>query len=260
MLQDYKLGLRMLLKYPGLTLAGGLALAIAIGVGAGWYDLIGKFMAPTIPLPEGDRIVLIETQNTLTNAPEPRVVRDFLEWRRELHTIEGLGAYRDGHPKSHRRQCRSRADPDSGAHGRRVPHGTCASPARSCPARLRRSAGSTQRGRARLRRVAARPRRPAGRCRIGRETGEHAGDRDRRHAGGFRVPGQPRRLDATVAPRLVRARSRAVRSASSAGWLPASRGSRRTPSCACSANGRPRRFRRRTQHLRPRVMRLGGSA
>ena len=39
MLQDYKLGLRMLLKYPGLTIAGGLALAIAIGIGAGWYDL-----------------------------------------------------------------------------------------------------------------------------------------------------------------------------------------------------------------------------
>ena len=94
MLQDYKLGLRMLLKYPGLTLAGGLALAIAIGIGAGWYDLMGKFMAPTIPLPEGDRLVLIETQNTLTNAPEPRVVRDFLEWRRELRTIEDLGAYR----------------------------------------------------------------------------------------------------------------------------------------------------------------------
>ena len=29
--QDYKLGLRMLLKYPGLSLAGGLALATAIG-------------------------------------------------------------------------------------------------------------------------------------------------------------------------------------------------------------------------------------
>ena len=94
MLQDYKLGLRMLLKYPGLTLAGGLALAIAIGIGAGWYDLSGKFLAPTIPLPEGDRLVLIETHNTLTNEPEPRVVRDFLEWRRELRTIEDLGAYR----------------------------------------------------------------------------------------------------------------------------------------------------------------------
>lgn len=84
----------MLLKYPGLTLAGGLALAIAIAVGAGWYDLSGKLMAPEIPLPEGDRLVLIETQNTLTGELEPRVVRDFLDWRRDLRTIEGLGAYR----------------------------------------------------------------------------------------------------------------------------------------------------------------------
>jgi len=94
MLQDYKLGFRMLLKYPGLTLAGGLALAIAIGVGAGWYDVVGKVFAPSIPLPDGDRLVTIETQNTLTSEPEPRVLRDFLEWRRGLQTIEGLGAYR----------------------------------------------------------------------------------------------------------------------------------------------------------------------
>jgi putative ABC transport system permease protein len=94
MLQDYKLGIRMLRKYPGLTLAGGLALAIAIGIGAGWYDLMGKLMAPTIPLPEGDRLVSIETQNTLTNEPEPRVLRDFLEWRRGLRTVKDLGAYR----------------------------------------------------------------------------------------------------------------------------------------------------------------------
>lgn len=91
---DLKLGLRMLLKYPGLTLAGGLALAIAIGVGAAWYDLTGKFLAPTIPLPEGDRLVSIETRNTLTNESERRVARDFLEWRRDLHTIEELGAFR----------------------------------------------------------------------------------------------------------------------------------------------------------------------
>jgi len=31
---DLKLGLRMLVKYPGLTIAGGLAIAIAIGLGA----------------------------------------------------------------------------------------------------------------------------------------------------------------------------------------------------------------------------------
>ncbi|HTH02644.1 MAG TPA: hypothetical protein VL882_20355, partial [Vicinamibacterales bacterium] len=93
MLQDYKLGVRMLLKYPGLTTAGGLALAIAIGVGAGWYDLWGKLLWPTIPLPDGDHIVIIETHNALTNKPEPRVTRDFLEWRSHVRSIDGLGAY-----------------------------------------------------------------------------------------------------------------------------------------------------------------------
>ena len=94
MLQDYKLGLRMLLKYPGLTLAGAdwrwlLRLGLAQAV-----RLDGQVPALTIPLPEGDRIVLIETQNTLTNEPEQRVARDFLEWRRELRTIGELGAFR----------------------------------------------------------------------------------------------------------------------------------------------------------------------
>jgi putative ABC transport system permease protein len=94
MLQDYKLGVRMLLKYPGLTIAGGLALAIAIGIGAGWYDLAGKLLWPTIPLPDGDRIVIIETQNALTNRAELRLTRDFLEWRSDVRSIDGLGAYR----------------------------------------------------------------------------------------------------------------------------------------------------------------------
>ena len=49
MLHDYKLGLRMLLKYPGLTMAGGLALAIAIAIGAGWYDLVGKLLLADDP-------------------------------------------------------------------------------------------------------------------------------------------------------------------------------------------------------------------
>ncbi|HEX5108666.1 MAG TPA: FtsX-like permease family protein [Vicinamibacterales bacterium] len=96
MTQDFKLGFRMLLKYPGLTLAGGLALAIAIGVGAGWYQVWGNILSPTIPLPEGDRLVLVQTRNTLTNQPELRVAHDFLGWRRDLQTIEELGGYRTG--------------------------------------------------------------------------------------------------------------------------------------------------------------------
>lgn len=94
MLQDYTLGLRMLLKFPGLTIAGGLALAIAIGIGAGWYEIADELMTPELPLPEGERVVEIETRNALTNQEERRLVHDFLEWRRELRTFEALGAYR----------------------------------------------------------------------------------------------------------------------------------------------------------------------
>ena len=94
MLQDYRLALRMLLKYPGLTVAGGLALAIAIGAGAGWYDVTGKILSPSIPLPDGHRLVTIDTENALTLEAEPRMARDFLEWRREVRTIEELGAFR----------------------------------------------------------------------------------------------------------------------------------------------------------------------
>ena len=246
MLQDCKLGLRMLLKYPGLTLAGGLALAIAIGVGAGYYDLIGKVMAPTIPLPEGDRLVLIATQNTLTNAPEPRVVRDFLEWRRELQTIEDLGAYRT--------DTRNLIVGNAAPVPIQVAELTAAAfgAARVHPLLGRALVDSDEM-----------PGAPsvvvlghdvwqralggcAGRRRVGRETGEHTGDRDRCHAGWFRVPGQPRRLDATVVPRLVRcARGRCDQGHRPAGaWYHAGASGRRA--ARGSANGRARRFRRRT--------------
>ena len=94
MLQDYKLGVRMLVKYPGLTFAGGLALAIAIGLGAGWYDLTQDFWRPRVPLPQGDRIVEIEMRNPMIVGDEHRILHDFLIWRRDLRSVEELGAYR----------------------------------------------------------------------------------------------------------------------------------------------------------------------
>jgi predicted permease len=94
LVQDCKLGFRMLVKYPGLTLAGGLALAIAIGIGAAWYDLTRDVLQPTIPLPEGDRIVEVQMRNVATSQGEWRVLHDFATWREEARSIEELGAYR----------------------------------------------------------------------------------------------------------------------------------------------------------------------
>jgi putative ABC transport system permease protein len=91
---DVKLGLRMLFKYKGLSLAGGLALAGAIGLGAVWYDFLTDQLHPRLPFSEGDRLVEIEMRNAATSQGEFRVLHDFLNWRRDVRTIAEFGASR----------------------------------------------------------------------------------------------------------------------------------------------------------------------
>jgi putative ABC transport system permease protein len=91
---DVQFGVRMLIRYKGLTLAGGLALATAIGLGAGWYDVMRDQLHPTLPLPDGDELVEVEVRNATSSTGELRVLHDFLNWRKDVRTIEHLGAYR----------------------------------------------------------------------------------------------------------------------------------------------------------------------
>lgn len=87
---DVKLGIRMLVRYPGLSIAGalGIAMVIVCGTVAGIFDAVvnGK-----LPFEEGDRVVAIENWDTSANRPAPH---DFLSWRHDLQTIEDVGAYR----------------------------------------------------------------------------------------------------------------------------------------------------------------------
>ena len=54
---DFKLGFRMLARYPMLTIVGSLAMAVAIAVGAGLFEVVTRVTNPSLPLPNGDRIV-----------------------------------------------------------------------------------------------------------------------------------------------------------------------------------------------------------
>src|SRR5262249_8837066 len=56
---DFKLAFRMLVKYPGLTIVGGLAMAFGIWFGAVAFVMASMFLNPALPLPDGDRIVQI---------------------------------------------------------------------------------------------------------------------------------------------------------------------------------------------------------
>ena len=91
---DVKLGGRMLVKYPMLTLVGGFSMAFAIWVGAGTFEAVRQLVFPVIPLPESDRIVVLENWDAAANGPELRSTHDFVAWRDALQSVDDLAAYR----------------------------------------------------------------------------------------------------------------------------------------------------------------------
>jgi hypothetical protein len=84
----------MLVKYPGLSVIGGLTLAVAIGLGAGWFEVTRQLTNPRIPLAEGDRIIRIDNWDAAESRVESRSWYDFQLWREQLTAIKELGAYR----------------------------------------------------------------------------------------------------------------------------------------------------------------------
>jgi putative ABC transport system permease protein len=90
---DARLGGRMLVKHPGLTLVASLGLAVAIAIAAIVDASVGAAYAP-LPIPGGDRIVALEVWDAELNNQEGQLLHDYGVWRQELRTIEALGLHR----------------------------------------------------------------------------------------------------------------------------------------------------------------------
>ena len=96
---DGKLGLRLLRRSWGLTLVGGLAMAVTIGLGASMFNIWDTFAGTTLPLDEGDRVVAIQpfdkaAQRVHRATPLP----DFRRWRGTLTSVEHVSAMRSSDP------------------------------------------------------------------------------------------------------------------------------------------------------------------
>src|SRR5262245_57455309 len=63
---DLKLGLRLMRKFWGLTIVGGVAMALTIGLGTAIFTLWNTATTISLPLPDGDRIVAIQPFNAAT--------------------------------------------------------------------------------------------------------------------------------------------------------------------------------------------------
>ena len=93
---DFKLGLRMLLRYPGLTVVGGLAMALGIAIGTSVFHLVTELVFPDHPYEDVDRIVGVQNFDIRRSGMASRSLRDFAEWRRDLRSVEHLGVRREG--------------------------------------------------------------------------------------------------------------------------------------------------------------------
>jgi putative ABC transport system permease protein len=85
---DLRLGFRMLLKYPMLTVVGGLAITVGAAVGIGVSEFVRDVLFPTMPLEQGDRIVRLANDGAATT------LYDFMLWKEDLESVVEVGATR----------------------------------------------------------------------------------------------------------------------------------------------------------------------
>ena len=89
---DFKLGLRMLRRYPGITAVGTVAIALALALGMLYFDGLNKALRPTLPVADGDRIVTVRYWDVGNRIVEDRTLHDFAMSRANVRSIEQLGA------------------------------------------------------------------------------------------------------------------------------------------------------------------------
>lgn len=89
---DFKVGLRMLARYPGLTVVSTVAIAVAIALGTLYFEAVNKWQNPRLPVRDADRVVSISSWDVNAFRPEGRLLHEFATWREQVKTIENLGA------------------------------------------------------------------------------------------------------------------------------------------------------------------------
>jgi predicted permease len=89
---DFKVGLRILARFPGLTLVGTVAIAVAIALGATYFEAVNKWRNPSLPIQGADRVIEIRAWDANASSPDGRLLHDFALWREQVRALDLLGA------------------------------------------------------------------------------------------------------------------------------------------------------------------------
>ena len=90
---DLKLAVRLLIRHPGLTIVGGLALAIGIPIGLAPLHLVHA-LSRLPPMPDADRVIGIEHRDLKTTHDARPAVDDYERWRDHMTVFDPLAAAR----------------------------------------------------------------------------------------------------------------------------------------------------------------------
>ena len=90
---DVKLGVRLLVRNWGLTLVGGLAMTVAIGIAAVLFAAFDMVMWSPLPLDEGDRVVAIQVWDREAGRRRDTASTDLERWRASLQSVSDVGAF-----------------------------------------------------------------------------------------------------------------------------------------------------------------------
>ena len=89
---DFKVGFRMLARYPGLTLVGTVAIAVAIALGSLYFEAVSKWQNPRLPVADAHRVVSVRNWDVDAFRSEGRLLHEYSVWREQVRSIEQLGA------------------------------------------------------------------------------------------------------------------------------------------------------------------------
>src|SRR5438094_6098788 len=89
LLTDIRSGLRMLVRYPMLSIVAILTLGLGIGLSTTVFCVVNGGLFKGLPFPAADRIVALVSTNTSQNQPQqPTSVQDLAIWKERQTSFE----------------------------------------------------------------------------------------------------------------------------------------------------------------------------
>ncbi len=92
LLQDLRLGLRLLRRAPGFTVAAVLTLMLGIGMTTAIFSAVDAVLLRPVPFPDLERLVMVwETDRDSGTSHEPGSWPDFVDFQQRSQKLERLG-------------------------------------------------------------------------------------------------------------------------------------------------------------------------